>query len=48
MTLPNFRVERIGLGLILFIALPMAFEPLIRVHDPTEPESATPLTSPRE
>ena len=34
MTLPNYSVERIGLGLLLFIALLMAFEPLIRVHDP--------------
>ena len=34
MTYPSYKVERIGFGLLLFIALLMAFEPLVRLHDP--------------
>jgi hypothetical protein len=34
MTLANYKVERIGFGLLLSIALLMAFEPLVRSHDP--------------
>ena len=34
MTLSTYKVERIALGLILCIALLMAFEPLVRLHDP--------------
>jgi hypothetical protein len=35
MTFSNYQVERTGLGLMLFIALLMAFVPLVRVHDPS-------------
>jgi hypothetical protein len=34
MTFSNYKVERIGFGLLLCIALLMAFEPLVRLHDP--------------
>ena len=34
MTLSSYVLERIGLGLILCIALLMAFAPLVRMHDP--------------
>jgi hypothetical protein len=34
MTFANYKVERIAFGLILCIALLMAFEPLVRMHDP--------------
>jgi hypothetical protein len=34
MTFSNYNVERIGFGLLLCIALLMAFEPLVRLHDP--------------
>jgi len=38
MTFSNNKVERIGFGLILCIALLMAFEPLVRLHDPNGPK----------
>ena len=34
MTFSNYKVERIGMGLILGIALLTTFEPLVRLHDP--------------
>lgn len=34
MTFSSYKVERIGFGLLLVIALLMAFEPLARLHDP--------------
>jgi hypothetical protein len=34
MTFSNYKVERIGFGLLLCVALLMAFEPLVRMHDP--------------
>jgi hypothetical protein len=34
MTFSNYKVERIAFGLILCIALLMAFEPFVRLHDP--------------
>lgn len=34
MAFSNYKVERIGFGLILCIALLMVFEPLVRVHGP--------------
>ena len=34
MTFSNYKMERIGFGLLLCIALLMAFEPLVRLHDP--------------
>jgi hypothetical protein len=34
MTFSSYKVERIGFGLLLCIALLMAFEPLVRLHDP--------------
>jgi hypothetical protein len=34
MTFSNYKVERIGFGLILCIALLMVFEPLLRLHGP--------------
>jgi hypothetical protein len=34
MTFSNYVVERVGLGLILCVALLMAFAPLVRIHDP--------------
>jgi hypothetical protein len=35
MRFPNYKVERIGFGLMLCIALLMAFEPLVKLHDPS-------------
>ncbi len=37
MTFSNYKAERIGFGLLLFIALLMAFGPLVRLHDPNGP-----------
>jgi hypothetical protein len=34
MTFSSYKVERVGFGLILCIALLMAFGPLVRLHDP--------------
>ena len=34
MTFSSYRAERIGFGLLLVVALLMAFEPLVRLHDP--------------
>jgi hypothetical protein len=34
MTFSSYKMERIGFGLLLCIALLMAFEPLVRLHDP--------------
>ncbi|HEV8076257.1 MAG TPA: PilZ domain-containing protein [Candidatus Acidoferrum sp.] len=34
MTFASYKAERIGFGLLLVIALLMAFEPLARLHDP--------------
>jgi hypothetical protein len=34
MTFSNYKVERIGFGLLLCIALLMAFGPLVKLHDP--------------
>jgi hypothetical protein len=38
MTFSNYQLERIGFGLILCIALLMAFEPLVRLHGPNGDE----------
>jgi hypothetical protein len=37
MAFSSYRIERIGFGLMLFIGLMMAFEPLVRLHDPNGP-----------
>ena len=37
MAFSSYRIERIGFGLLLFIGLMMAFEPLVRLHDPNGP-----------
>ncbi|HXA82367.1 MAG TPA: hypothetical protein VNY56_04620 [Methylomirabilota bacterium] len=34
MAFSSYRIERIGFGLLLFIGLVAAFEPLVRIHDP--------------
>jgi hypothetical protein len=37
MTFANYKVERVAFGLMLGIALAMAFAPLVRLHDPNGP-----------
>ena len=40
-------LERIGFGLLLFIGLMMAFEPLVRIHDPNGPRVSDAFDLPR-